>query len=48
MRHNEDTGRRFEYLGADTPLPTADGFTSIGDLGWLDADAIPYARDVRQ
>jgi bile acid-coenzyme A ligase len=47
MRHTEDIGRRFEYLGADTPLPTADGFTSIGDLGWLDDDGYLYVADRR-
>jgi bile acid-coenzyme A ligase len=47
MRHTEDTGRRFEYLGADTPLPTADGFTSIGDLGCLDDDGYLYVADRR-
>jgi bile acid-coenzyme A ligase len=46
MRH-EEPGRRFEYLGADTPLPTADGFTTIGDLGWLDGDGYLYVADRR-
>ena len=46
MRH-EEPGPRFEYLGADTPLPTADGFTSIGDLGWLDDDGYLYVADRR-
>src|SRR5262245_51222712 len=47
MRHTEDIGPRFEYLGADTPLPTADGFTSIGDLGWLDDEGYLYVADRR-
>jgi bile acid-coenzyme A ligase len=46
MRH-EEAGSRFEYLGALTPIPTADGFTSIGDLGWLDADGYLYVADRR-
>jgi bile acid-coenzyme A ligase len=47
MRHTEDVGRRFEYLGAETPLPTTDGFTSIGDLGWLDEEGYLYVADRR-
>jgi bile acid-coenzyme A ligase len=47
MRHTEAVGPTFEYRGAETPLPTADGFTSIGDLGWLDDEGYLYVADRR-
>jgi bile acid-coenzyme A ligase len=37
----------FEYLGASAPRRTADGFTTIGDLGWLDDDGYLYVADRR-
>jgi bile acid-coenzyme A ligase len=47
MRHTENPGPTFEYIGADPPKRTPDGFTSIGDLGWLDADGFLYIADRR-
>ncbi len=37
------TGPLADYVGRDvTPMDTtADGFTSVGDLGWLDEDGLP-------
>lgn len=39
--------RMFEYVGAPTPAPTADGYYSIGDLGSVDADGYLYIADRR-
>lgn len=46
MRRTDQVGPTFEYRGAPPP-PAADGFTSIGDLGWLDADGYLYVADRR-
>jgi bile acid-coenzyme A ligase len=36
------------YIGDAAPLPTtADGFASVGDMGWLDADGYLYIADRR-
>ena len=39
--------RLFEYIGMPTPDPTADGFYTIGDVGWLDDDGYLYVTDRR-
>jgi bile acid-coenzyme A ligase len=39
--------RMFQYIGAPTPEPTADGFYTIGDLGWVDIDGYLYIADRR-
>jgi bile acid-coenzyme A ligase len=42
--HDQPT---YRYLGSD-PLPTtADGYASVGDLGWLDADGFLFIADRR-
>ncbi|HZP27893.1 MAG TPA: AMP-binding protein, partial [Acidimicrobiia bacterium] len=40
--------RLFEYVGMPTPQPTADGYYTIGDVGWLDDDGYLYVADRRK
>lgn len=47
MRQPDNPGPSFEYVGAAPPRRTPDGFTSIGDLGRLDADDFLYIADRR-
>jgi len=47
MRRPPDMGPTFEYRGAEPPPATDDGFTTIGDLGWLDDDGFLYIADRR-
>jgi bile acid-coenzyme A ligase len=37
----------YRYLGAPPALTTPDGFISLGDLGWLDADGYLHPADRR-
>jgi bile acid-coenzyme A ligase len=37
----------FQYVGAPQPPMTPDGFTTYGDLGWVDADGYLYIADRR-
>ena len=37
----------YRYLGADPLEATEDGFESVGDLGWVDADGYLYLADRR-
>jgi bile acid-coenzyme A ligase len=39
--------RLFEYIGMPTPKPTDDGYYTLGDVGWLDADGYLYVTDRR-
>ncbi|MBM3658323.1 MAG: AMP-binding protein [Actinobacteria bacterium] len=47
--HMRPTGprRMFEYIGVPTPEPSADGYYTIGDVGWLDEDGYLYVTDRR-
>ena len=47
LRRPGQTAPTFEYVGADAPPRTDDGYTSIGDLGWLDPDGFLYIADRR-
>ena len=47
MLQPDDPGPSFEYVGAEPAKRTPDGFTSIGDVGWLDADGYLYVADRR-
>jgi bile acid-coenzyme A ligase len=45
---SHNPGPPFVYLGAATPAPTADGFRTVGDLGWVDEDGYLFIADRRQ
>jgi bile acid-coenzyme A ligase len=46
MRPAGGPGSTYRYVGAE-PRRTPDGFESVGDMGWLDADGYLYLGDRR-
>jgi len=46
LRRPDDPLPQFEYIGAEPPK-RIDGFTTIGDLGWVDEDGFLYIADRR-
>ena len=46
MRPDTGPGSTYHYLGAE-PRSVGDGWESLGDMGWLDADGFLYLADRR-
>ena len=47
LRWDGQTDASFEYSGAVEARRTADGYSSLGDLGWLDGDGFLFLADRR-
>lgn len=47
MRWQHKPNPGFRYLGTPAPAITAAGYTSVGDMGWLDMEGYLYSADRR-
>lgn len=47
MRPHGSPGESFRYIGSPPPRRTEDGFTTVGDMGWVDDDGYVYIADRR-
>jgi bile acid-coenzyme A ligase len=47
MKPAVEIGPTYEYRGSSPAKTTADGFVSVGDLGWLDDEGYLYIADRR-
>jgi bile acid-coenzyme A ligase len=48
MRSSTSDEPSFEYVGAPPAARSDDGFTSVGDMGWLDEDGYLFIADRRR
>jgi len=47
LRQHGRSGQAFQYLGAAPARTTPDGFVTVGDMGWVDADGYLFIADRR-
>lgn len=47
FRSQQELAKGYVYVGAPPATTTEDGFTSLGDMGWLDEDGYLYIADRR-
>ncbi len=47
LRPHKATGPTYRYIGAPPAKTTPDGFISVGDMGWVDADGYVFLADRR-